>query len=151
MNKKIIYVYLFIIVLNIIALALSLNGWVDMNYYSNYSSILNKRIIINAIALFISSIEFLFLVLLFLKRKTNINIKFVYKIISIIFLLYIDIVLMINAVHWIREGYVFSEIIILNAFSFVLVSELIIYGVYNLIKNSIINRQSSQDIDKTEK
>lgn len=155
MNKKFLYFSLVVEILCILALSFSLNGWVEMNDFpSSFSGILNRKIAINGVAIVFYCLLFLTYLILILLRKKNLG-KFIYiiEIIGLILIIYVDVILMINVIDWIREGYVFSEIIILNAFSFVLVTEMVAYLTYSFIKDFIANnkigrKQLQEKIDK---
>ena len=144
MNKKFLCFSLVVTIFCIVALSFSLNGWIEMNDFpSSFSGILNRKIAINWIALAFYCLVFLTYLIL-LKRKTLSKYIYIIEIISLILIIYVDVILMINVIDWIREGYYHSETIILNAFGFVLVTEMAVYLTYSLIKNFIVNYKNSR-------
>ena len=144
MNKKFLCFNLVVAIFCIVALSFSLNGWIEMNDFpSSFSGILNKKITINWIALAFYCLVFLTYLIL-LKKKTLSKYIYIIEIISLILIIYVDVILMINVIDWIREGYYHSETIILNAFSFVLLTELALYLMCSLIKNFIVNYKNGR-------
>lgn len=144
MNKKFLCFGLVVTIFCVVALSFSLNGWIEMNDFpSSFSSILNTKITINWIALAFYCLVFLTYLIL-LRKKTLSKYIYIIEIINLILIIYVDVILMINVIDWIREGYYHSETIILNAFSFVLVTELALYLMYSLIKNFIVNYKNGR-------
>ena len=144
MNKKFLCFGLVVTIFCVVALSFSLNGWIEMNDFpSSFSSILNTKITINWIALAFYCLVFLTYLIL-LRKKTLSKYIYIIEIINLILIIYVDVILMINVIDWIREGYYHSETIILNAFSFVLVTELALYLMYSLIKKFIVNYKNGR-------
>ena len=143
MKTKILFLIIIAtLVLSITVVSLSLQGWAAMNLIPN--TILNKRIVLNSVAVSLASILLimtLFLLFYKSKNKQSYKAKLIIEIVYVVFFVYIDVILMLNTLDWIIEGEGFTDIILLNSTSFVLVAELAIYAIYILIKGYIHHRK----------
>ncbi len=147
MKTKILFLIIIAtLVLSITAISLGLDWWVYMLYPSShpYYSILVEKIALNSVAVSFAGI--LLIITLFLlfyksKNKQSYKVKLIIEIVYVVFFVYIAVILMLNTLDWIIEGEGFTDIILLNSTSFVLVAELAIYAIYILIKGYIHHRK----------
>ena len=139
MKRKILFIsILLVLVFSLTALSLSLNEWLDMTEGSFKPKIVSVRIALNIVSITFNACLILFMLALpFLRKKELKNrIKLVFNIVIAVMSIFITAILLMNSLNWVAEGYAFSEIILTNSFSVVLMLEISLYECYVVLNTT---------------